>query len=311
MRITARPTRATQGGRHGGASQHCPCTQLKPSRSVVCSGSSGSSSSSSGGDELSSLIQELSALPGVRVQFEEPRRGRRPREEGDGGVVGADVEDDDDDDDNWGDIMEELEDPWMANPVADPDDKFAGLLGASEGEGGGGVVGSDSASPPASAYDGISLIGRMKLLVLMETAMMEEAALMEAQARAGAGAAGGREAEGAGAAEDGAGGSGSGSGSSSGAQAIVLIDVRAREEFDDGHVPGCANIPLGSLTGDAARTLVAGSRAIVVIGSGEGDTRSAQACVRLARVYGAKDVMHYEAGTSGYARHEPLQQSGG
>eukprot|EP00955_Chlamydomonas_euryale_P111962 366101-Chlamydomonas_euryale.AAC.2 len=89
--------------------------------------------------------------------------------------------------------------------------------------------------------------------------------------------------------------------------AAVLLDVRSAEEFAASHVPGSTNVPLNQLRGSCAAELAAPPRPLLVVGSG--DVRSAQACVRLSRVYGAMQVSHFEGGLAEYAQHAPLASS--
>jgi rhodanese-related sulfurtransferase len=55
---------------------------------------------------------------------------------------------------------------------------------------------------------------------------------------------------------------------------VIIIDVRSPEEFDEKHIPGAINIPLGVL-GSHAKELSNQSMVITVCGKGGG--RSAQA----------------------------------
>ena len=83
-------------------------------------------------------------------------------------------------------------------------------------------------------------------------------------------------------------------------QGLAVLDVRTQQEFNIGHVPGALNIPLDSLS-DAVRmgsldNLKELQRTICVICASGG--RSAQATVRLSRVFGFPDVVNVAGGTS-------------
>ena len=79
-----------------------------------------------------------------------------------------------------------------------------------------------------------------------------------------------------------------------------MLDVRTRQEYNVGHVPGAMNIPLDGLS-DAVRSgaldsLKQPNRTVCVICASGG--RSAQATVRLSRVFGFPDVVNIAGGTS-------------
>ena len=83
-------------------------------------------------------------------------------------------------------------------------------------------------------------------------------------------------------------------------QGLAVLDVRTQQEFNIGHVPGALNIPLDGLS-DAVRMgslddLKELERTICVICASGG--RSAQATVRLSRVFGFPDVVNVAGGTS-------------
>ena len=83
-------------------------------------------------------------------------------------------------------------------------------------------------------------------------------------------------------------------------QGLAVLDVRTQQEFNIGHVPGAVNIPLDGLS-DAVRMgclddLKHPQRTICVICASGG--RSAQATVRLTRVFGFPDVVNVAGGTS-------------
>ena len=82
-------------------------------------------------------------------------------------------------------------------------------------------------------------------------------------------------------------------------QGLAVLDVRTQQEYNVGHVPGAINIPLDGLS-DAVRSgcldsLKEPKRTLCVIcASG---SRSAQATVRLTRVFGFPDVVNVAGGT--------------
>ena len=72
-----------------------------------------------------------------------------------------------------------------------------------------------------------------------------------------------------------------------------LYDVRERDEYAGGHIPGAVNIPLSELQG---RTEEIQTPAVIVCLSGG---RSSQAATFLTRV-GQQDVMNLLGGTMGW-----------
>ncbi|EIE22515.1 hypothetical protein COCSUDRAFT_83472, partial [Coccomyxa subellipsoidea C-169] len=79
---------------------------------------------------------------------------------------------------------------------------------------------------------------------------------------------------------------------------IFVLDVRTPQEYNAGHVPQALNIALDGLS-DAVRNGCLESvkaRTIAVICASGG--RSAQATVRLSRVFGFSDVVNVVGGTS-------------
>jgi rhodanese-related sulfurtransferase len=79
---------------------------------------------------------------------------------------------------------------------------------------------------------------------------------------------------------------------------IFVLDVRTPQEYNAGHVPQALNIALDGLS-DAVRNgcleSVKSSTIAVICASGG---RSAQATVRLSRVFGFSDVVNVVGGTS-------------
>ncbi|MDO4245563.1 MAG: rhodanese-like domain-containing protein [Deinococcus sp.] len=74
-----------------------------------------------------------------------------------------------------------------------------------------------------------------------------------------------------------------------------LYDVRERDEYEGGHIPGAVNLPLSELQG---RTDEIQTPAVVVCLSGG---RSAQAAASLTEC-GKQDVMNLVGGTMGWMR---------
>jgi rhodanese-related sulfurtransferase len=83
--------------------------------------------------------------------------------------------------------------------------------------------------------------------------------------------------------------------------ALVLLDVRSAAEYASGHVPGALHVDLGRLS-EAVRAgeldVHRGARLATVCETG---VRSAQAAVRLARVFGFADVANVRGGTRAWA----------
>jgi len=184
--------------------------------------------------------------------------------------VRLEFDDQGDEFESWDDIMDELEDPWMMHPVsADSPEPFAGMWDGEEVSSSGAPAG---ISAGASSYDSMQTVGYMELKTCVERW-----------------------------------GNRGNIGSEVDEAAAVLLDVRSAEEFAASHVPGSTNVPLNQLRGSCAAELAAPPRPLLVVGSG--DVRSAQACVRLSRVYGAMQVSHFEGGLAEYAQHAPLASS--
>ncbi len=72
----------------------------------------------------------------------------------------------------------------------------------------------------------------------------------------------------------------------------VLVDVRSKSEYKDGHLPGAINIPLDQLT-DKLNKIPKGKTVIVVCASGN---RSASGSKLLAQA-GYEDVYNLQGGT--------------
>lgn len=86
-----------------------------------------------------------------------------------------------------------------------------------------------------------------------------------------------------------------------GGSTLVLLDVRSAAEYASGHVPGALHVDLGRLS-EAVRSgeldAHRGARLATVCETG---ARSAQAAVRLARVFGFADVANVRGGTRAWA----------
>ena len=81
-------------------------------------------------------------------------------------------------------------------------------------------------------------------------------------------------------------------------QAVDLIDVRDRSEWDAGHIEGARLVPLDVLRADPDAVLVHGTT--LVFGCAKG-VRSMQAA-KLAERFGYADVYNVEGGTKEWAR---------
>lgn len=93
----------------------------------------------------------------------------------------------------------------------------------------------------------------------------------------------------------------------------LLIDVRTSQEYRIGHAPASVNIELGALSEAVkAGTLDEwreGGQLFVICQSGK---RSAQAAVRLNKVFGFKQVVSVQGGTSAWiAAGYPIEQGDG
>lgn len=84
----------------------------------------------------------------------------------------------------------------------------------------------------------------------------------------------------------------------SNSDSIIVLDVRTPQEYNAGHVPKARNITLDGLS-DAVRNGCLDSvksKTVAVICASGG--RSAQATVRLSRVFNFSDVINVVGGTS-------------
>ena len=64
---------------------------------------------------------------------------------------------------------------------------------------------------------------------------------------------------------------------------VTLLDVREREEYDAGHIPGAKLLPLGNIDGDAAAAAIGGKDRQVMVYCRSG-VRSRQAAAALAQL---------------------------
>lgn len=78
----------------------------------------------------------------------------------------------------------------------------------------------------------------------------------------------------------------------------LVIDVRSPDEYGGGHIEGARNLSLESLSA-AVRGGELASDAPVVLICAQG-RRSAQACVRLAKVFGFSDVTNIRGGMAAW-----------
>lgn len=74
------------------------------------------------------------------------------------------------------------------------------------------------------------------------------------------------------------------------AQGVSLIDVRTREEFNEGHIPGAINIPLSTLHADDPRIKDTGEVYVNCLGGAD----SAKACSLL--ISGGIDAVNVTGG---------------
>ena len=79
-----------------------------------------------------------------------------------------------------------------------------------------------------------------------------------------------------------------------------IIDVREPSEYQNGHVPGAENIPLGEIAEHGAQ--LEGPIVLVCAGG----NRSGNAAQYLSAI-GKDDIANLTGGTFGYAQHFPLE----
>jgi rhodanese-related sulfurtransferase len=75
---------------------------------------------------------------------------------------------------------------------------------------------------------------------------------------------------------------------------IDLIDVRTPEEYTSGHIAGTMNVSLDSLSEAVRGGILKPDKPLAVVCARGG--RSAQACVRLSKVFGFPDVTNVTGG---------------
>lgn len=75
---------------------------------------------------------------------------------------------------------------------------------------------------------------------------------------------------------------------------IDIIDVRTSEEYMSGHIAGTKNVSLDSLSEAVRGGILKADKALAVVCARGG--RSAQACVRLSKVFGFPDVTNVTGG---------------
>ncbi|KAL3158633.1 hypothetical protein ABBQ32_011383 [Trebouxia sp. C0010 RCD-2024] len=69
---------------------------------------------------------------------------------------------------------------------------------------------------------------------------------------------------------------------------LVVLDIRSKDEYKQGHLPMAQHVPLQHLSADAAKQWQL--KTVVVVGSS--DSRSQQACIRLSQVFQIQSVFH-------------------
>ena len=76
-----------------------------------------------------------------------------------------------------------------------------------------------------------------------------------------------------------------------------ILDVRTPEEYQQGHVPNAVNVELSKLTKNALESMNIDKqdKLFVICASGK---RSAQASVRLSKVFGYQDITNVKGGTN-------------
>lgn len=79
----------------------------------------------------------------------------------------------------------------------------------------------------------------------------------------------------------------------------TILDVRTPEEYNQGHVPGAQNLELSKLSAKNLEDLGVQSneKVYVICQSGR---RSAQACVRMGKVFGYTDCVNVKGGTQAW-----------
>jgi hydroxyacylglutathione hydrolase len=89
--------------------------------------------------------------------------------------------------------------------------------------------------------------------------------------------------------------------------AVTVLDVRGRAEWEAGHLPGVENIPVGYL--DERLDEIPGDRPVVLYC--QGGTRSAIAA-SLLRARGRRNVVNYGGGYAEWqAAGQPVEQQAG
>ncbi|MEX0887005.1 MAG: rhodanese-like domain-containing protein [Phycisphaeraceae bacterium] len=78
---------------------------------------------------------------------------------------------------------------------------------------------------------------------------------------------------------------------------VVLVDVRPREQYEAGHLPGAVHMPLPAMIAEDEQ--LAEARAIVVYGQGDGSRLAAAGAKKLMRL-GYEDVAEFRGGVEAW-----------
>ena len=83
-------------------------------------------------------------------------------------------------------------------------------------------------------------------------------------------------------------------------QDVIILDVRERDEFDAGHIPGAVLLPVGTISGETAASVIPKPDSLVLVYCRSGN-RSKTASSSLAELgytniyeFGSINTWHYE-----------------
>lgn len=83
-------------------------------------------------------------------------------------------------------------------------------------------------------------------------------------------------------------------------QDVIILDVRERDEFDAGHIPGAVLLPVGTISGETAASVIPKPDSLVLVYCRSGN-RSKTASSSLAELgytniyeFGGINTWHYE-----------------
>lgn len=80
---------------------------------------------------------------------------------------------------------------------------------------------------------------------------------------------------------------------------LQVLDVRTAEEYEQGHVPGALHLELSKLNAEGLEQLGLNTDQTVFVVCA-GGKRSAQACVRMSKVFGYTDCVNVKGGTNAW-----------